>query len=55
MPHLNGTLYPYSGSPSPALVLFDDVPGGAGLVRRVAENLPLVFRAAWRGTFSPRR
>jgi ATP-dependent helicase YprA (DUF1998 family) len=45
---LNGTLYPYSGSPSPALVLFDDVPGGAGLVRRVAENLPLVFRAAWR-------
>ena len=45
---LDGTLYPYSGSPSPALVLFDNVPGGAALVRRIAENLPLVFRAAWR-------
>lgn len=36
---LDGVLYPYSGDPSmPALVLFDDVPGGAGHVRRLAEN-----------------
>lgn len=33
---LDGCLYPISGDPrSPALVLFDDVPGGAGHVRRV--------------------
>jgi ATP-dependent helicase YprA (DUF1998 family) len=36
---LDGVLYPYCGDPSkPALVLFDDVPGGAGHVRRIAEN-----------------
>ena len=45
---INGTLYAYHGSLSPALVLFDNVPGGAALVRRVSENLPLVFRSAWR-------
>lgn len=36
---LDGVLYPYLGDPSkPALILFDDVPGGAGHVRRIAEN-----------------
>jgi len=45
---LNGTLYPYPGSPSPALVLFDDVPGGAALVQRILHNPVPVFRAAWR-------
>ncbi|MFN7138905.1 MAG: helicase-related protein [Limisphaerales bacterium] len=36
---LDGVLYPYAGDLSrPALVLFDDVPGGAGHVRRIAEN-----------------
>lgn len=36
---LDGVLYPYSGDlAKPALVLFDDVPGGAGHVRRIAEN-----------------
>ncbi len=45
---LNGTLYPYPDSPSPALVLFDDVPGGAALVRRILEDPVPVFRAAWR-------
>lgn len=36
---VDGTLYSYSGNPhSPALVLFDDVPGGAGHVRRIAER-----------------
>ncbi len=45
---LNGTLYPLPGSSSPALVLFDDVPGGAALVRRITDDPVLVFRAAWR-------
>jgi ATP-dependent helicase YprA (DUF1998 family) len=31
---------------APALVLYDDVPGGAGHVRRVAEAWPAVFAAA---------
>ncbi|MGB9776660.1 MAG: DEAD/DEAH box helicase [Anaerolineae bacterium] len=45
---LNGTLYPYPGSPSPALVLFDDVPGGAALIQRIlADPVPIV-QAAWR-------
>ncbi|MDX9956450.1 MAG: DUF1998 domain-containing protein, partial [Anaerolineae bacterium] len=45
---LNGTLYPYPGSPVPAVVLFDNVPGGAALVRRISDNFVDVFRAAWR-------
>lgn len=44
---INGTLYPYPGSTIPALVLFDDVPGGAALVQQVLQNLPLVFEVAW--------
>ncbi len=36
---LDGVLYPYAGDLSkPALILFDDVPGGAGHVRRIAAN-----------------
>jgi len=36
---LDGVLYPYSGDPSmPALVLYDDVPGGAGHVSRIAKS-----------------
>ena len=36
---IDGTLYPYAGDPySPAMILFDDVPGGAGHVKRVAER-----------------
>jgi len=44
---LDGTLYAYQSGQNPALVLFDNVPGGAALVRRVSEKLPVVFRAAW--------
>ena len=44
---LDGTLYPYQAGLPPALVLFDNVPGGAGHVRRIGEGLPLVLRAAW--------
>lgn len=44
---LDGTLYPYQTGAAPALMLFDNVPGGAGHVRRIAEALPDVFKAAW--------
>jgi hypothetical protein len=47
---LDGCLYAYAGDPStPALVLFDDVPGGAGHVRRIIqgkENLQHILEAA---------
>lgn len=45
---LDGTLYRYSRELPPALVLFDNVPGGAGHVRRIADELPAVCLAAWR-------
>jgi hypothetical protein len=45
---LNGTLYTVGPARAPTLVLYDDVPGGAGHVRRVAEALPVVFAAALR-------
>ena len=36
---VDGTRYPYAGNPnSPAIILFDDVPGGAGQVKRIAEE-----------------
>ncbi|MGC8782335.1 MAG: DUF1998 domain-containing protein, partial [Anaerolineae bacterium] len=44
---LDGTLFPYQGGEPPALVLFDNVPGGAGHVRRVAQSLRAVVQAAW--------
>lgn len=44
---LNGTIYYYQPGIPPALVLYDDVPGGAGHVRRVNEALPTVFQAAY--------
>ena len=44
---LDGCLYPYAGSSGArALVLYDDVPGGAGHVRRIGQNLEAVLRAA---------
>ena len=43
---LNGTLYPYSPTYAPAIVLYDDVPGGAGHVRRIKNALPEVFQTA---------
>lgn len=44
---LDGTLYYHSIQVPPALVLFDNVPGGAGHVRRVAEEMEQIFIAAW--------
>lgn len=41
---LNGTIYYEAGRPT--LVLYDDVPGGAGHVLRIADELPKVFEAA---------
>lgn len=36
---LDGCLYPFAGNPAtPALILFDNVPGGAGHVRRIAQH-----------------
>ena len=44
---LDGCLYPYADrNMAPALVLFDDVPGGAGHVYRVREYFDAVLRAA---------
>jgi hypothetical protein len=44
---LDGCLYPYAGNcAAPKLVLYDDVPGGAGHVRRIGQNLEAVLRAA---------
>ena len=47
---LNGCLYPMEGDPSrPTIILFDDVPGGAGHVRRIAQRniLKEVLRATY--------
>jgi hypothetical protein len=43
---LDGTLRGYDAGKAPALVLFDDVPGGAGYCRRIKESLPAVVRKA---------
>jgi ATP-dependent helicase YprA (DUF1998 family) len=44
---IDGTLYRYGGNHLPAIVLFDNVPGGAGHVQRVMEQLPVVFSVAY--------
>lgn len=44
---LDGCLYPYAGrNTAPALVLFDDVPGGAGHVHRIGQKPEAVLQAA---------
>lgn len=44
---LDGTLYYYTRGNPPAIILFDNVPGGAGHVRRIDEEIPAVLRAAY--------
>jgi hypothetical protein len=44
---LDGTLHRHQHGPIPALILFDNVPGGAGHVRRIGEELPLALQAAY--------
>nr|WP_290198301.1 DUF1998 domain-containing protein [Corynebacterium guangdongense] len=41
---LNGTMATYNGQPT--MVLFDTVPGGAGISRKVWERFPEVLEAA---------
>jgi ATP-dependent helicase YprA (DUF1998 family) len=43
---LEGTLYYNSGSNIPSLILYDDVPGGAGHVKRILNYLPDTILAA---------
>jgi hypothetical protein len=44
---IDGTLYYHAKNEPPALVLYDNVPGGAGHVKRIADELPIVFRGAF--------
>lgn len=49
---LDGCLYPYSNDPTkPALIFFDDVPGGAGHVRRLTQS-PEILKELLRETKS---
>lgn len=43
---LDGTLNFMAGTRTPSLILFDDVPGGAGHVKRMINHLPDVLTAA---------
>lgn len=43
---INGTYYYRSRGKAPSFILFDDVPGGAGHVKRVFENLRSTMEAA---------
>lgn len=43
---VDGTLSTFHLDRSPALILFDNVPGGAGHARRIVDHLPELFRAA---------
>lgn len=47
---LDGCLYPHRASPNPAIILFDNVPGGAGHVKRIAKpegSLLAMFESAF--------
>lgn len=44
---LDGTLYRHTSGAAPALILYDNVPGGAGHVQCIAQELPLVLQAAY--------
>jgi hypothetical protein len=44
---LDGTLYRYTSGAAPALILYDNVPGGAGHVQYIARELPTVLEAAY--------
>lgn len=44
---LDGTLYRYTSGSAPALILYDNVPGGAGHVQYIAEELPTVLTSAY--------
>ena len=50
---LDGTLYFHTAAQPPALVLFDNVPGGVGHVARIREQIVPVFEAAGRRVANP--
>ena len=43
---IDGTIYPQDRGQPPSLILYDNVPGGAGHVKRVFDNLRPTFEAA---------
>ncbi|MFN8017146.1 MAG: Zn-binding domain-containing protein [Acidimicrobiales bacterium] len=43
---MQGSTQPFAPQASPAIVLFDGVPGGAGHAEHLAKNLPALFEAA---------
>lgn len=43
---LDGTIYYNYGRSTPSLILYDDVPGGAGHVKRIVSHFPEVIHAA---------
>lgn len=43
---IEGTIYPQGSGQPPSLILYDNVPGGAGHVKRVFDNLRPSFQAA---------
>jgi hypothetical protein len=43
---IDGTIYPQGAGQPPTLILYDDVPGGAGHVRRIFDNLRPAFEVA---------
>ncbi|MEI6179367.1 MAG: DUF1998 domain-containing protein [Chloroflexales bacterium] len=45
---LDGTLYRYTAGLPPAIVLYDNVPGGAGHVHYIAQELSLVLATAYK-------
>ena len=45
---IDGTIYPQGSGQPPTLILFDNVPGGAGHVYRIFENLQETFFDALR-------
>lgn len=44
---LDGTLYRYTSGAAPALILYDNVPGGAGHVQYIARELSTVLETAY--------
>src|ERR1019366_402556 len=45
---LDGTIYWPTTNKSPAVILFDNVPGGAGHVKRIADEMQSVFLQAYK-------
>ena len=44
---IDGTVLKFGGEGDRSIVLFDNVPGGAGHVKRISENLEKVIKFAW--------